>query len=211
MARVKGVAGLFLTAWCLTALAGVSVGEDSPQWPDAISEVKVESSFDGTQQPALFYSPSTEDSRPLLVGLHTWSGNYRQSMSIPYAEWCIEKNWVFIHPNFRGPNKTPEATGSEAAVQDIVDAVEYAKSHAKVDESRIYLVGVSGGGYSSILLAGRHPDIWAGVSAWVPLSDVKEWYIDCVESGERYAGDVLASVGGDPTQDPAAAEECRKR
>jgi poly(3-hydroxybutyrate) depolymerase len=147
----------------------------------------------------------------LLVGLHTWSGDYRQTMSIPYAEWCIEKGWVFVHPDFRGPNRRPEATGSEAAVQDIVDAVDYAKSRAAVDTSRIYLVGVSGGAYSSLLLAGRHPEIWAGVSAWVPLTDLKEWYVDCTQSGERYGAEILASVGGDPTSDPQAAEECRRR
>jgi poly(3-hydroxybutyrate) depolymerase len=128
-------------------------------WPQEISQIKHTSSADSTPQPAFFYTPKTKKPVPLLVALHTWSGNYRQNMSIPYAQWCIDKGWAFIHPNFRGPNRNPRATGSELVVADIISAVDYAKTHANVDTSRIYLVGVSGGGYTSLLMAARAPDV----------------------------------------------------
>ena len=54
---------------------------------------------------------ATKQAVPLLVALHTWSGDYKQRASIPYAQWCIEKGWAFVHPQFRGPNRRPEATG----------------------------------------------------------------------------------------------------
>ena len=180
-------------------------------WPPQVKEIGIVSSADGAKQPALFYTPDSTDPKPLLVALHTWSDNYLQKDSVPYADWCIEKEWAFIHPNFRGPNKTPQATGSDLVVRDILDAVAFATMNANVDPSRIYLVGVSGGGYTALLMAGRAPDLWAGVSSWVPLTDLQQWYLDCKKSGRKYAGDIVASLGGIPTEDPNIEREAAKR
>ncbi len=116
----------------------------------------------------MFYAPGSETAVPLIVALHTWSGDYKQGYHGAIEKWCIANGWAYIHPNFRGPNNRPEATGSELVVKDIVSAVEYVKGVTKIDESAIYLVGASGGGYTSLLMAGRHPEIWAGVSADSP-------------------------------------------
>jgi dienelactone hydrolase len=191
-----------------TVLAGSGFAEE---WPPQVKEIGIVSSADGAKQPALFYTPDSTDPKPLLVALHTWSGNYLQKDSIPYAGWCIEKGWVFIHPDFRGPNKTPQATGSDLVVRDILDAVAYSTMNANVDPSRIYLVGVSGGGYTALLMAGRAPELWAGVSSWVPLTNLKQWYLDCKKSGRKYAGDIVASLGGIPTEDPNIEREAAKR
>lgn len=180
-------------------------------WPAEIRRVEIESSADGAMQPALFFVPEATETRPLLVALHTWSGDWLQSLGIPYAEWCIRKKWVFIHPNFRGPNKNPSAAGSELVVKDILDSVAFATREAGVDPKRIYLVGVSGGGMAALLMAGRAPEIWAGVSAWVPISDLLAWFSESRERGEGYAGDLLGVLGADPTRDASAAREALAR
>jgi predicted peptidase len=118
---------------------------------------------------------------------------------------------VFVHPHFRGPNLKPEATGSDFVIADVLSAIEYAKKNARVDESRIYAVGWSGGGYLGLLLAGRNPEIWAGVSAWVPISDLNAWYEESRRLGTKYVSHIAASCGGRPTGDSPAARECRKR
>jgi len=177
----------------------------SSPWPEYPQVRKIEylSSGDNTMQPALFYPPRTDEAVPLLVGLHTWSGNYRQGLSKPYADWCIKKGWVLIHPHFRGHNKRPEACGSELVVADILTAVEYAKQNAKIDSSRIYMIGGSGCGYTSLLMAGRAPEIWAGVSSWVPITVLEDWYYECKQLGcEEHAGDIVNSCGGLPGQSP---------
>ena len=176
-----------------------------------VDKVEFLSSADSTMQPALFHNPETDNPAPLLVGLHTWSGNYMQSNGEPYAGWCVRKKWAFIYPNFRGPNRRPEATGSELVVKDILSAVEYAKQNAKVDEKRIYLVGASGGGYTSLLMAGRAPEVWAGVSAWVPISDLKAWYLECKKAGRGYGRQVAASCGGPPGASPEVDAQYKKR
>jgi dipeptidyl aminopeptidase/acylaminoacyl peptidase len=169
------------------------------------------SAADNTQQPMMFYNPQRNEPKPLLVGLHSWSETYQQRESVIYAEWAIANDWIFIHPNFRGANTKPQATGSELVIGDVLSAIDYAKAHARVDESRIFAVGWSGGGYLGLLLAGRHPEIWAGVSAWVPISDLNAWYEESRRLGTKYVSHIVASCGGRPTGEGAAASECRKR
>ena len=111
----------------------ISVSAAPKGWPKEIREIKYPSKADDSKQPALFYAPAVQgEPRPLLVGLHSWSSDYKQAMSVPYAKWCIEKKWNFIHPNFRGPNRRPEATGSELVVADILSAVDYAKKKVRL-------------------------------------------------------------------------------
>ena len=108
-------------------------------------EIKYQSSADQSEQPAMFYAPVSKKPVPLMVALHTWSGNYKQKYHKAIEQWCIKHGWAYIHPDFRGPNNRPEATGSKLVVADIVSAVEYAKKSTQIDHSAIYLVGTSGG------------------------------------------------------------------
>lgn len=191
-------------------VASGAVTESGGGWNKAVESINYLSSADNTRQPMMFYKPTADSPRPLLVGLHSWSEDYTQEESAIYAEWCIANDWIFIHPNFRGPNVRPEATGSDLVIGDVLSAIEYARANARVDESRIYAVGWSGGGYLGLLLAGREPQIWAGVSAWVPISDLNAWYEESRRLGTGYAAEIAASCGGAPVGD-SAAQECRKR
>jgi hypothetical protein len=96
-------------------------------------------------------------------------------------------------------------------VRDILDAVAYAKTQAKIDPARVYLVGASGGGYTALLMVGRSPETWAGASAWVPIVDLKAWYDQCRAAGRRYYRDIAASCGGAPGDSDAVDEQYRKR
>ncbi len=154
------------------------------------------------------YWAAGNQAQPLLIALHTWSGDFQQNCDA-YGDWCVENNWNFVFPNFRGPNWTPAGCGSELMVADIVSAVNYAKKLAQVDDTRIYLIGGSGGGHAALLLAGRHPEIWAAVSAWCPISDILRWYQET--GGTQYAGHIEKAVGGNPDLNQLAASECVKR
>lgn len=187
------------------------VTESRGVWNKAVQSINYLSAADNTRQPMIFYKPQVDTPRPLLVALHSWSNNYRQKESVIYVEWCIANDWIFIHPNFRGPNNKPEATGSELVIGDVLSAIDYAKENARVDESRIYAVGWSGGGFLGLLLAGRAPEIWAGVSAWVPISDLNAWYEESRRLGTKYVREIAASCSGRPAGEGAATDECRKR
>ena len=186
-----------LRAWSVSLLL-VSVANLQavlPGWPEEIQEIKYRSASDDTDQPALHFAPSTKEARPLLVGLHSWSSDYRQA-NTSYGKWAVNHDWHFIHPNFRGRNRTPSSMGSELAVQDILSAVSWARQQGNVDPNRIYVIGASGGGYASLLMAGRAPELWAGVSAWVPISDLVKWHTETAARKLRYAGEIEAALGG---------------
>ncbi len=205
----------FASLWFCFSLTVMSSEKEPVKkltWPAEVKEIQYFCSADRSQQPAMFYTPKTDAPIPLLVGLHSWSADYRQrDPGVYYARWCIEKNWVFIHPNFRGPNNKPQATGSEFVVQDIKDAVTFSTQKANVDVNRIYLVGSSGGGYAALLMAGRAPEIWAGVSAWVPIVDLVAWHQESRERKNRYAAMIESSVGGPPLLGASAYAESIKR
>ncbi|MEM7233707.1 MAG: prolyl oligopeptidase family serine peptidase [Planctomycetota bacterium] len=198
----------------LILAVGFVCAQSQASWPDSVEDIRYFTTADGTLQPAKYYAPSTKKPVPLLVGLHTWSSDYEQTgdhYGGPYAQWCIEKGWAFIHPSFRGPNRRPEACGSELAVDDILSAVQHVKGRVAIDEDRIYLVGVSGGGHASLLMAGRRPDLWAGVSAWVGISDLAAWHRECKTAGRRYAGDLEGACGGAPGASRTIDLEYRRR
>ncbi len=192
--------------------AGTSPEQDGriTGWPATVRAIEYRSEADQSLQPALFYDPGGNHPKPLLVALHSWSGDYRQA-NPAYGIWCIAKGWVLIHPNFRGVNDHPEACGSELVVKDILSAVDFAKKKSSIDEQRIYLIGASGGGYCSLLMAGRSPEVWAGVSAWCPILDLKAWHGETALRKLRYASMLEKVCGGKPGETPAIDEQYRLR
>ena len=51
-------------------------------------EIIVKSTLDSSKQPSLLYKSETNEKRPLLVGLHTWSNDRFNQINnmLPYAE-----------------------------------------------------------------------------------------------------------------------------
>jgi pimeloyl-ACP methyl ester carboxylesterase len=167
------------------------------------------SSYDKKPQKAMIYVVPGKDVRPLIVALHTWSVNYLGANG--YVNLAKKYKTHLIAPDFRGRNTVgnPLSMGSDAAVADIVSAVEWMKKKANVDPNRIYIIGGSGGGHMALLMAGRHPEIWAGVSAWCPISDLKKW---CTfHKGKGYGAHIIRNLKGDPRSDAKAAEEAARR
>lgn len=185
----------------------MSLSTSAQTWPAKVTKAEIPVS-DGAVQQAMWFAPASKDKKPLLVGLHTWSSSFASAGGdAVYAEWAIAQGWAFVHPDFRGPNRTPQALGSDRAVQDIVEAVEWAKTQTAIDDTRIYLVGVSGGGHMALLMAGRHPEIWAGVSAWCGISDVARWHSEHSKNGksDKYAKDIVGALGKAPAMDDPEA------
>ena len=176
-----------------------------------IEDIRITSTADGAEQPALWLAPSGERDQPLLVILHSWSAPYLQHAGIPYAMWAQENGWAVIAPEFRGVNNRPEAIGSELAVQDVVDAIDYAISQDGVDPNRVFAVGYSGGGMMALLLAGRHPDKVDAVAAWGPTYDLVDFYRQSRSAGRHYYRDLARACGGDPRESGPAQDECLRR
>lgn len=159
-------------------------------WPGEFQVAEIQSSKDGTLQKAYFYKSGLNAPQPLIVSLHTWSGTYSQKDDI--ALLCKQKDLNYIHPNFRGENKTASACCSELALSDIDDAIAYAIKHANVDTNRIYVIGVSGGGYATLSTFMKSKHRIKRFSAWASITNLEAWYHESIILKNKYAADIFA-------------------
>ena len=210
-----------LCALLLSALAFAAEPKVTAKRPSAAETraaamklaIDIPSSKDGSLQKVIYWrtESAAHDASgpavPLVVFLHSWSGGFEQGP--PWIDQAKKMGWVLVAPDFRGPNSRPEACASDLASQDILDAVAYARRDARIDASRIYLIGGSGGGHMSLVMAARAPDLWAGVSAWVPISDLAAWHAESKARKNNYAKMLEQSCGGPPG--PATETEYRHR
>jgi dipeptidyl aminopeptidase/acylaminoacyl peptidase len=192
--------------------AGAALAVDAPRKnptvpPPGVQEIAVRNTIDGTAEPVWFLPNPGPEPAPLLVHLHSWSARLGEAS---LARECAKRGWTFLSPNFRGPNNRPEACGSRLAIQDVLDAVVHARSTTRVDPRRIYLVGGSGGGHMALMMAQAAPELWAGVSAWVPIVDLAAWHAFSQQKGSVYHKMLEQSCGGPPGT-PATDPEYRAR
>ncbi|MBO5240651.1 MAG: prolyl oligopeptidase family serine peptidase [Clostridia bacterium] len=165
-----------------------------------MQEIEITSTIDGSKEPSLFYKASGTEKRPLLVGLHTWSCDRFNQIAnmLPYAK---KHNFHLLLPEFRGPNlasnpRAMQACGSPLVRQDIKDAIDYIVQSGCVDEENIFLLGLSGGGYTSLLMSAFYPKLFKAVGAFAPISDLKRW----TEENKNYAPHVFVCCNHDEAQ-----------
>lgn len=204
---LSSTAGLFLYAMT-SAQTAKTASDKKPARPKSVQDVTIKSSLDGELQPAWFMPGSGGKPAPLVVHLHSWSSRYDRSAGVEEAALaCEQRGWAFLSPDFRGPNDHPKACASRWAIQDILDAVEYAKIHTSIDPRRIYLLGGSGGGHMALTMAHAAPKVWAAVSAWIPVTDLAAWHEFSKQHGTRYHEMLDQCCGGAPgTNDEVDAE-----
>ncbi|MEO5647404.1 MAG: alpha/beta fold hydrolase [Chitinophagaceae bacterium] len=174
-------------------------------------KILVTSSLDGTTQPSYFYFPISLQPKkkiPLVVFLHTWSNDLEQRFKSLEVE-VAKRGWLLLAPNFRGRNDQPEACGSRFAQQDVLDAVSWVKKNYAIDKHRVYLVGFSGGGYLTMLMAALHPKNWAAASAWCGISDIAKWY--ALHENDQYGKMMRQCFGGAPGQNDSITLQYRNR
>lgn len=171
-------------------LSGQQVaGESEESWSNAFKLVEIKSAMDDHIQKAYFYASTAADPAPLIVSLHTWSGDYTQEDTLSWL--CVAKGLNYIHPDFRGKNSTKNSCCSDLVINDIDESITYAIENANVDTSRIYVVGTSGGGYATLSAFMKSKQRIRKFSAWVPISDLIAWYHESSIRQNKYAGDIL--------------------
>jgi dipeptidyl aminopeptidase/acylaminoacyl peptidase len=177
------------------------------------NEIEVVSSLDGSCEKNLLFFPDEEQNVPLVVALHTWSAE--RSNQVGLLQFCKERKWALLLPEFRGPNivdnpRAKEACGSQLACQDIIDATGFVQANYSIDKDAVFLVGGSGGGHMSLMISAYKPEMWRGVSSWCPITDVALWH-KYYGAGKGYAPHMEACCGGAPGESPEVDYEYSKR
>ncbi|MCB0015759.1 MAG: prolyl oligopeptidase family serine peptidase, partial [Anaerolineales bacterium] len=174
--------------------------------------IEVASSLDGSRQPAYLILPPDYDpagpARPLVVSLHTWSFDLEQRNE-DLEQLVAEASWLYLFPNFRGRNDHPEACASPLARQDVIDTLDWVLAHYAADPGRVYLTGISGGGYMTLAMVTSFPERWRAASAWVPLADLRAWYD--FHALDEYGEMTQACIGGDPFEQRGLLAELARR
>ncbi|SDM45064.1 SGNH/GDSL hydrolase family protein [Kriegella aquimaris] len=203
----------FISIYLFTLFFGVLTlfSQKDPTWDDTaksnwaapFERVGITSSKDGAIQNAIFYRSKSKVRKPLIVSLHTWSGDYTQKD--PLAKEILARDWNYIHPDFRGTNNHPQAMGSDLVVPDIADAIQYALKHTDSDPDEVHIIGVSGGGYATLLAYMGLDYPVKSFSAWAPISDIEAWYWESIGRKQKYAQDILQAISKDGVFDKAEA------
>ena len=144
------------------------------QWKKDFRVVEISSSYDKQIQKGYFYASKKQIKMPLIVSLHSWSNDYKEND--PLAELFKNEDWNYIHPDFRGPNDSPDSCMSDAVISDIDDAIAYAIKTGNVDENNIIVVGGSGGGMAALGVYLRSRYDIRYTTAWCPIADLESWY-----------------------------------
>jgi pimeloyl-ACP methyl ester carboxylesterase len=160
-------------------------------WKRGFLLAEIPSAYDGKLQKAYFYGAAAK--APLIVSLHAWSSDYREydTLALPVRN----EGWNYIHPDFRGANNTPEAMMSDAAAQDIDDAISYAIENGNVDTERIVVTGHSGGGLAALGTYLRSAYKFRLCMAWCPISDLEAWYYQSRHARTKYWKDIEQAAG----------------
>ena len=157
-----------------------------------IEEITFISTLDKSQQPAIIRKIETDEKRPLLVFLHSWSckRDNRLKENIAFAD---KLKFHLLQPEFRGPNLTSnenctQACASKYAMQDVMDAIEFAIEYCNADSENVFLLGGSGGGHMALMMAGYAPERFKAIASYVPISDLNRWQLN----NKEYRPHVLA-------------------
>jgi len=172
-------------------------------WPSEFRIVEIRSSSDGSHQKARFHASRTIKGAPLIVSLHTWSGDYNQED--PLADEILKRGWNYIHPDFRGPNNRPEAGGSDLVLSDIGDAINYALRNSDANPDDVHIIGVSGGGYATLAAYMKLGYPVKSFNAWAAISDLEAWYEECRSRKLKYSTDLEKITTGGSGFDAAEA------
>jgi len=172
-----------------TVLSPMRLYSQENKWKD-FKKDSIYSSLDNEKQYFYYYKSSSSNKVPLVVSLHQWGANY-QEYNNSLAPQAKDRNWNYIHPDFRGANKHIKACGSQYVIADIDEAIDWAIKNLPVDESQIYIVGASGGGYAALCSFMKSKHQIREYSVWVPISDLKRWYYESKSRKSHYAKNII--------------------
>ncbi len=133
--------------------------------------------FDGLRVSARLYNPSPElgfkGKRPLVYYLHGGpQGQERPDFSwfsMPLIQFLTLKGFAVFVPNVRGSTGyglsytkyVDRDWGGDDRLDHVYAMTEVLPKDDRIDVSRAGVVGRSYGGFMTLTLAGRHPDLWS--------------------------------------------------
>ncbi len=152
---------------------------------------------DGSELHWQMITPKLEPGKTYPVFFQHYGGPGSQQVSRAWggalAQYLVSKGWIFFVIDNRGSinrgtafeNQLWHAMGT-VEVEDQLAGARYLKSLRFVDGSKIATYGWSYGGYMSLKMLEKTPDVYAAAVAGAPVTD---WRLYDTHYTERYMGD----------------------
>lgn len=150
--------------------------------------------------------PDAGSGYPVVMLMHGWSGD-KNSFGDDALKRMAGKGLFICSAGMRGRNSaggSRDASGRE--IYDIYDALQYVLANfaAKVDATKVAIVGYSGGGGNALAAACKFPDAWNVVVSHFGMSDYGRnnpdaWYYN---APANYPPEVATAVGDTPANVP---------
>jgi dipeptidyl aminopeptidase/acylaminoacyl peptidase len=156
--------------------------------------ITFKSSLDKSDQKAEIYVPTAHDGKkelPLLLFCHPMGMSMTAARGIGHHETAERMGWLVVCPELHGLNTEGKTSfGAIPAQHDAIDAIRFMQKTYKVDDSRIYVDGRSMGGTLSLLLAAKHPHIFAAAMAGSAPTDFT------ISNGKPFPEVLIKEMGG---------------
>ncbi len=125
------------------------------------------------------YSPA--EPAPLVVAFHSWGGSADEviqgdgGQGAFYANGVTDRGWLLLAPQLYRLGQ-PWHVAVLDVQRRIVELVDEVRARYGVDQLRIYLIGISGGGYRSVMMAAKYPDVFAAAVDVKGFTNITDWY-----------------------------------
>ena len=183
---------VFLLMACLTGVEARASGSAAPP-PAVVSQfesgiIEVETDGRRTRIPYRIHRPkdlSPDDPVPLIIFLHgagsrgddnrkqlgwfpeTWVTEPRlggRHRAVVFAPQCPKGDrWASVRTEAEGGKRVDAGLSPTVPMQAVIKKIQELVGDPAIDDSRVYLTGLSMGGFGSWDLASRHPEWFAAV------------------------------------------------
>ncbi len=163
-------------------------------------------SSDGQMIQGWLYVPEGEGPHPTILNMH--GGPHfvlTENRLLRYQTW-VDHGFAYLTINYRGSAMFGKAFKEQIwgkighwEMEDIVAAHHWLVEQGIAKPDAILLSGESYGGFLTLLGLGKHPDLWAGGMADVPVAD---WKMTYEGASDALKGAIALWFGGTPEEKP---------
>lgn len=150
--------------------------------PDQLTKAQkiVYSSFDKLEIEALLFEPQKEVANGFtIIWPHGGPHSAERKRYRGLFQYLCYRGYKIFTPNFRGSTgygsvfaKLAEQDWGHGPRLDMIEGIKWLIDHEKADQDKLFLMGGSFGGYMSLLLHGRHPELFKAIVDMYGESDL---------------------------------------
>ncbi|MCO5208130.1 MAG: prolyl oligopeptidase family serine peptidase [Caldilinea sp.] len=163
-------------------------------------------SSDGTPVQAWLATPEGDGPFPTIVEMHGGPHFAVTDAFNPIAQAWLDHGFAFCSINFRGSTTFGRAFKEQIwgdvghwEVEDVVAGRAWLVAQGIADPAKVLLFGASYGGFLTLLLLGRTPDLWAGGMAIAAVADEALGFAD---TNDALKAAIAGWYGGTPDEVP---------